>query len=104
MTYKAVDVYVLSDADKEKIDKQNKETLVTATAYYKVEDNTEVATETQVQKTAIKMSPAKKAVLAGSIILGVLVLIALALYLVKGGRRDTDRKSKRDIKRDYKEL
>ena len=42
--------------------------------------------------------------LAGSIILGVLVLIALALYLVKGGRRDTDRKSKRDIKRDYKEL
>lgn len=104
VTYKAVDVYVLSDADKEKIDKQNKETLVTATAYYKVEDNTEVATETQVQKTAIKMSPAKKAVLAGSIILGVLVLIALALYLVKGGRRDTDRKSKRDIKRDYKEL
>lgn len=94
MTYKAVDVYVLSDADKDEIDKYNNETLVTATAYYK-------AAPIDEEKT---MSPVKKAVLAGSIILGVLVLIALALYLVKGGRRDTDRKSKRDIKRDYKEL
>ena len=98
VTYKAVDVYVLSDADKDEIDKYNNETLVTATAYYKAAVKAAPADE---EKT---MSPVKKAVLAGSIILGVLVLIALALYLVKGGRRDTDRKSKRDIKRDYKEL
>ena len=98
VTYKAVDVYVLSDADKDEIDKYNNETLVTATAYYKAAVKAAPIDE---EKT---MSPVKKAVLAGSIILGVLVLIALALYLVKGGRRDTDRKSKRDIKRDYKEL
>ena len=54
MTYKAVDVYVLSDADKDEIDKYNNETLVTATAYYKA---TVKAAPIDEEKT---MSPVKR--------------------------------------------
>lgn len=95
VTYKAVDVYVLSDADKEKIEQHNNEILVTATAYYKI---------TAKSDTDSGLSPVKKAVLTGTIILGLLILIALVIYILTGGRKATDRKSRRDIKRDYRDL
>ena len=93
VTYKAVDVYVLSDADKEKIEQYNNETLVTATAYYKITAKGETG-----------KSPIKKAVLAGTIILGLLILVALVIYILTGGRKATDRKTKRDIMRDYRNI
>lgn len=45
-----------------------------------------------------------KAVLAGSIILGITVILALFIYLLKGGRKDTDYKTRADAKKDYKKL
>ena len=95
VTYKSVDVYVLSDADKEKIDKANNEVLVTATAYYKLQKY-EVA-----QKG---MTKSQKVIMSTAIILGILLLIALIVYLIRGGRRKTDYKSRRDIKRDFKNI
>lgn len=91
-TYKTVDVYVLSSADQDAISKTNSEVMVTATAYYKL------------QKKETGMTKVQKVVLSTAVILGILLLIALLLYLIKGGRKNTDDKSKRDIKQDYKNL
>ena len=38
----------------------------------------------------------------GAVVLGMAVIAALGIYMMKGGRKDTDYRSKRDSKKDYK--
>lgn len=94
-TYECEDVYVLGEEMQAEFQEASYE--VTANATYKAvtaEENEKKFLETTVGK----------AVLAGSIILGLMTFIALGIYVLKGGRRDTDYRSRRDSKRDYKKL
>ena len=70
---------------------------VTANATYK-------AVTAQENEKKFLETTVGKAVLAGSIILGLMTFIALGIYVLKGGCRDTDYISRRDSKRDYKKL
>ncbi len=51
-----------------------------------------------------KLSTAAKVIISSAVVLGVILIVSLLLYLLKGGRKVTDYKSRRDIKRDYKNL
>lgn len=51
-----------------------------------------------------KISTATKVIISSAVILGVILIVSLLLYLFKGGRKATNYKSRRDIKRDYKNL
>lgn len=92
--YKHTYEYALSKADKEKIEEAKSKFNVIATAKYSIaekEDNT-------------KNDTVKKVVISAVVILLLLVLISLGVYVLKGGRKDTDYRSKRDSRDDYKNL
>ena len=89
--YKATVKYVLSDECAKQIDDMKNSYEVTAYAYY--------------SKTMIShMSPVTKAVLGAGIAFLIMLFVALVIYILKGGRKPTDYKSNRDIRKDYKEL
>ncbi|MCM1172371.1 MAG: VaFE repeat-containing surface-anchored protein [Clostridium sp.] len=90
--YKAVMTYELSDDSTKKLEEMKESYIVTANAYY-------VETEGEKGLTAVQ-----KAVLGAGIVFLIILFIALVIYLLKGGRKPTDYKSERDIRRDYKEL
>lgn len=86
--------YSLSKASKEKIDSAKSKYKVIATAKYSIVEKEETTNNETV----------KKVVISAVVILMLLVFISLVVYLVKGGRKDTDYRSKRDSKDDYKNL
>ena len=69
---------------------------VKATAYYD-----EAAEQ---EKTEKSLTLSAKVAIAFGVIVGLVLIAALILYLVKGGRKGTDYRSRRDSKRDYKNL
>lgn len=90
--YRATVKYVLSDECTERLEDMKNRYEVTAHAYY-----TEVP-------EAKSMSPVTKAVLSAGVAFMIILFIALAIYILKGGRKPTDYKTNRDIRKDYKEL
>ncbi len=91
--YIAENTYELSHDDTETLEALKNTFTVHATAYY---DQVE-------QKRGFLSTPAKVAIAFGVVI--VLALIAaLIIYMMKGGRKSTDYRSRRDSKRDYKNL
>lgn len=96
--YKHTFEYSLSQADKEKIESAKSLYSVTATAKYSlIEEKEEKTVET-------KNETVKKVVISAVVIVLLLVFISLGVYLAKGGRKDTDYRSKRDSRDDYKKL
>ena len=89
-TYK----YALSSADKEKIESAKSKYNVIATAKYSIIE----------EEDTTKNDTVKKVVISAVVIVLLLVLISLGVYVVKGGRKDTDYRSKRDSRDDYKNL
>lgn len=90
--YKATVKYVLSDECAKQIEDMKNSYEVTAYAYY---------SKTMTQK---HMSPVTKAVLGAGIAFLIMLFAALVIYILKGGRKPTDYKSNRDIRKDYEEL
>ncbi len=90
--YRATIKYVLSDECAGQLEDMKNSYEVTAHAYY-----------TEAPK-AKGMSPVTKAVLEAGILFLIILFAALVIYILKGGRKTTDYKSNRDIRRDYKEL
>lgn len=88
----AVTTYELTNDSLEYISELKSCSVVKANAFYKK------------VKEKSGMSEVQKAIITSAVVIAAIVLVALLLYLVKGGRKNTDYKSKRDIKRDYKEL
>lgn len=87
--------YVLTEESKEAYNQSGKvEYEVKATAYYFKE---------KVNETKA-MTPIQKVVLATGIIIVLLLLAAFVVYLLRGGRKSTDYRSKSDIKKDFKEM
>ncbi len=91
--YKHTYKYSLSKADKDKIEEAKTTFNVVATAKYSIVEN----------KTT-KNDTLKKIVISAVVIILLLVLISLGIYVLKGGRKDTDYRSKRDSRDDYKNL
>lgn len=95
--YTAENTYELSADDARALETLKGTYTVKATAYYD-----EAAAE---QKKIEKSLPvAAKVVIAFGVIVGLALIAALILYLVRGGRKSTDYRSRRDSKRDYKNL
>lgn len=93
--YTAVMTYTMSEQEQEEIEELKRTYEVTANAFYKKKP-------AQVKEKGLSVT--QKIVLGTGIIVGILIIAALILYLVKGGRKPTDHKSKRDVKQDYKNL
>lgn len=92
--YTAENTYELSKSDIDEIEELKNTYKVSATAFYdEVKETT---------KKTLSL-PAKIAITFG-VIVGIVLIAALILYLVKGGRKGTDYRSKRDSKRDYRNL
>lgn len=89
--YRATVKYVLSDECAKQIEDMKNSYEVTAHAYY-------------TEASAKGMSPVTKAVLGAGIVFLIILFAALVIYILKGGRKPTDYKTNRDIRRDYKEL
>ena len=94
--YTAENIYELSADDARVLDTLKGTYTVKATAYYD-----EAAEQEKTEKSLTL--PAKVAIAFG-VIVGLVLIAALILYLVKGGRKSTDYRSRRDSKRDYKNL
>lgn len=90
--YKATVKYVLSDECAKQIEDMKNSYEVTAYAYY---------SKTMTQN---HMSPVTKSVLGAGIAFLIMLFAALVIYILKGGRKPTDYKSNRDIRKDYEEL
>lgn len=90
--YKHTFEYSLTEAAKEKIENEKSKYKVTATATYLLEQEKD-------NKQFVK-----KVVISAVVILLLLILISLFVYLMKGGRKATDYRSRRDSKDDYKNL
>lgn len=90
--YKATVKYVLSDECAKQIEDMKNSYEVTAYAYYSK------------TMTQYHMSPVTKAVLGAGIAFMIMLFAALVIYILKGGRKPTDYKSNRDIRKDYEEL
>lgn len=90
--YRATVKYVLSNECAKQLEDMKNSYEVTAHACY---------TKTTAKNS---MSPITKAVLSAGIVFLIILFAAFAIYLLKGGRKPTDYKSERDIRRDYKEL
>lgn len=88
--YTATVTYSLSDIDREQIESLKASFEVTATAYYDI-----------VEKG---MTTTQKVVLTVGIIFGVLVLAALIIYLLRGGRRRTEYMSGREARKEYRDM
>jgi anti-sigma28 factor (negative regulator of flagellin synthesis) len=95
-SYTATDVYILTDESKAALDKANNTYEVTATAYY-----SRTAKNTASEK---KMTTVQKVTLAAICVVLIILLVSLALYIISGGRRNTDYKTRRDVERDYRNL
>lgn len=91
--YTCAAVYKITDKALQEFQKTSYD--VTATASYVKE---------KAEKKAFTDTLVGKAVLSGAVVLGMAVIAALGIYMMKGGRKDTDYRSKRDSKKDYKKL
>lgn len=91
--YTAENTYELSADDARALETLKGTYNVKATAYYD---------EAEQKKTEKTLPVAAKVAIAFGVIVG--LVLALILYLVKGGRKGTDYRSRRDSKRDYKNL
>lgn len=89
--YTARITYMLTDDDKEYLDKLKSTYRVTATAYY---------SEVKVDGLSIKI---KLAIGAGAVIV-LLLIAALVVYYIRGGRRRTEDMNMREARDDYKHL
>lgn len=90
--YRATVKYMLSDVCARQLEDMKNSYEVTAHAYY---------TEAPEAKG---MSPVTKAVLGAGTVFLIILFAALVIYILKGGRKPTDYKTNRDIRKDYKEL
>lgn len=93
--YTAENTYELSADDARALETLKGTYNVKATAYYD---------EAEQNKTEKTLPVAAKVAIAFGVIVGLVLIAALILYLVKGGRKGTDYRSRRDSKRDYKNL
>ena len=93
--YTAENTYELSADDVQNLKNLKGTYTVKATAYYD---------EAEQKKTEKTLPVAAKVAIAFGVIVGLVLIAALILYLVKGGRKGTDYRSRRDSKRDYKNL
>lgn len=93
-TYEAINTYELSGSDMELLDNLKGSYEVEGKAFYNEVTKSEKKKLTTTQKVA----------LAFGIIVGLALLVALFLYILRGGRKDTDYRSRRDSKRDLKNL
>lgn len=90
--YRHTSTYILSKASKEKIEEAKNQYLVKATAVYTLEEQT------------AKKSKIAKVVIPIAVVIGLILIASFVVYIVKGGRKDTDYRSKRDSRDDYKNL
>lgn len=93
--YTAKNTYELSQEDIQALEKLKNTHSVVATAFYDEKAQAQ-------PKTSLSL-PAKVAIAFG-VIVGIVLIIALILYLIKGGRKGTDYRSRRDSKRDFKNM
>ena len=100
--YKYKLTYELTNDSKEEIETLKNTFVVTGKATYSL---TEDKTASDNRKTGWEsLSTPQKVAISFGVVLGIVLIISLILYLMKGGRKSTDYRSRRDSRDDFKKL